>query len=45
MVGVRYRRFETPLAQTTDYKIGIYCVSPKYSALSRDQRLVGSESG
>jgi len=45
MVGVGDRRFETPSAQTTDYKIGMYCVSAKYSALSREQRLVGSESG
>jgi len=42
------RRFETLSAQTTDYKIStcMCCVSAKYSALSREQRIrIMSTSG
>ena len=38
------RRFEPRSGQTKDYKIGICCISAKYTA-GKERRLVGSESG
>jgi hypothetical protein len=36
---------EPRLSQTKDYQIGFCCISAKHTALRREQRLVGSESG
>ena len=37
--------FEPQSGQTSDYKIGICCLSAKHAAFrSKEQRLVGSES-
>ena len=36
---------EPRFSQTKDYQIGFCCISAKHTALRREQRLVGSESG